>query len=65
MRQHFITQTDLDHAYNYATVMSGTYIDTEGAHFPGMPGIVAHDCPWAELAVEVDGGLMVYESRHD
>ena len=33
--------------------------------FGEMPGIVLHDCPWAECCLEADGGLIAFESYQD
>ena len=49
----------------YGPVSSGTFIDSDGDEHEGMPGVVAHDCPWAEIAVEVEGGYMVFDNKSE
>ena len=61
MRQQFI---NTDYCTTYTTT-KGTYIDRDFDEFDYMPGIVLHDCPWAECCLEADGGLIAFESYQD
>jgi hypothetical protein len=62
--QRFI-ECRCDDAGDYETVEEGTYFDSDGDQFGGMPGIVAHDFPAAMVAAEVDGGYMAFDSMDE
>lgn len=40
-------------------------MDGTPAGLKARSGIVIHDCPWDAVAVEVEGGYMVFESPED
>ena len=63
MRTQFVAHGE--HEAVYETAKEGTYINQDKDTFPGLPGVVAHDAPWASVAVEVEGGYMVFESVDD
>ena len=64
MRQQFIAGGDIEAGYE-ADTTTGLFIDSDGDHHKGLPGIVIHDAPWASVAVEVEGGYMAFESVAD
>jgi len=63
MRTQFVAGGDIEITYEEET--AGTFIDSDGDHHNGLPGIVVHDAPWAWVAVEVEGGYQVFESITD
>ncbi len=46
----------IDDELNYEDCTAGMFVDADGDEHSGIPGIVAHDAPWAAVCVVVDGG---------
>ncbi len=64
MRQMFVESDD--HQFDPNTEPAkGLFIDADGDRFDEMPKQVTHDAPWAEVAVEVEGGYQAFESYSD
>lgn len=46
----------IDDEICYEACSYGLFVDADGNEHDSMPGVVAHDAPWAAVCVVVDGG---------
>ncbi|GEM_PF-4133274 len=62
MRQKFIAADDFENDYAEAP---GYFIDDDGDEYDSLPGVVAHNAPWASVAIAVEGGFMAFATLAD